>query len=283
MPACLACGSSCAHKFCSRKCVFAAAKGKRPTVTAKKPCATCGDIFTPKSNRQTYCSDACRRGTSLCKVCGNTFLRTKHTTGSYCSSKCWYADDKIHTNLKVICKKCKKEFRRKGSYQQYCSKECATKAATIHSREKLCEKCQTKFYARRPSRRFCSHKCGAAWRVDGKGRATLGTVRVNDAGYAMIKIGHDYPGATAAGWMLHHRYVYQEHRRQTQPEFVLQSEEIVHHKNGNRQDNSIDNLELTIKGHKGTFKHVPGQRVEDLLRYLINRHPEIARRLMDEQ
>lgn len=61
-------------------------------------------------------------------------------------------------------------------------------------------------------------------------------VSKGDYDYAVVK-GH--PKATKYGYVLHHRIVMENHLGR-----LLNKNEIVHHKNHNRKDNRIDNLEV---------------------------------------
>lgn len=57
-------------------------------------------------------------------------------------------------------------------------------------------------------------------------------------GYVLLKI-PGYPNSVN-GYILEHRYVMEQHLGRS-----LRSDEIVHHKDKNKQNNSLDNLELT--------------------------------------
>ena len=76
-----------------------------------------------------------------------------------------------------------------------------------------------------------------------------GTQRVTKGGYIRVK--------TSNGWQREHTMVMEQYLGRT-----LLEHELVHHKNGQRDDNCIQNLELC------TYSQPPGQRVSDKLEWI---------------
>jgi len=76
---------------------------------------------------------------------------------------------------------------------------------------------------------------------------------ITPQGYVII-VRKGHPNATTNGGVLEHRWVMADHLGRP-----LRDDEYVHHRNGIRNDNRLENLELWCSSQP------PGQRVEDLL------------------
>lgn len=74
-------------------------------------------------------------------------------------------------------------------------------------------------------------------------------VNKGDYNYALVP---DHPNCTKNGYVLEHRIVVENHLQR-----LLTKEEIVHHINGNKKDNRIENLE--VMNYKEHVKHHKSQ------------------------
>ncbi len=85
--------------------------------------------------------------------------------------------------------------------------------------------------------------------------APPGSGTKNADGYILLSK-KDHANAMKCGRILEHVYVMSEYLQRP-----IRKDERIHHKNGIRSDNRIENLELW------TLSHPPGQRVEDKLKW----------------
>lgn len=135
------------------------------------------------------------------------------------------------------CECCGEEYSSKWWKQKFCSKICYTK---MHSHKTFIEY------------RIANN---IDLSIPKKPKAPNGSGHREPNGYIYItKMRH--PNATKSGRIYEHTYVMSEHINRP-----LIKGESVHHKNGIRDDNRIENLELWHKGQPA------GQRVEDKINW----------------
>jgi hypothetical protein len=146
---------------------------------------------------------------------------------------------KMNTSYYTVhCWTCKQEITKPYSGQRFCD-ECREKARGIH----ICQACGKEFRGKGSSytNKYCSSRC----RYEGKKRR-----QVTQHGYVLINVGASTPGARYDGRMLEHRYVFQQYLG-----IPLQPWEMVHHRDGNKENNDIENLELRIGPHGKGASH----------------------------
>lgn len=190
-----------------------------------------------------------------CPKCEREFV-SQQKKRKYCSIKCACdaRNDGIRKKQTKICCCCKLEkdvssfsfkSKERGTLRFEC-KECHSKKLKnkpIDWKEK--EKIRSRKKSRKKLGLDVNFKGLYKYPVDEKTRY------ISDNGYVMI-YRKNHPNSYSRGRIAEHIWIMSEHLGRP-----LREKENVHHKNGIRDDNRIENLELWSKNQP------PGQRVED--------------------
>lgn len=135
---------------CSRSC------SSKASIEKEHRCASCGEIFVPKTHRQIYCKKPIER---TCEVCGNTYTaycgdaERRTCNKKTCVSKLKHQMmESYYTKTERICKLCGKPYNPTNVAQVYCKK--------IHPMS--CKICGKTFYVDTSKVYFattCSKEC----------------------------------------------------------------------------------------------------------------------------
>jgi len=187
-----------------------------------------------------------------CLTCKQTFHAAEKDR-KYCSPTCRVIGLR-KTPSSQECPTCHKTFRPRHR-QIYCSIACGLTRRTgprFHLRSitpRPCKQCGTIFRPKWSKTDLCSRECSGKW----SGRNKPGKY-VTTKGYVLVRK-PDHPASGVTGYVMEHRLVMEAHLGR-----LLTSKEVVHHRNGVKDDNRLENLELmTKKAHDGLPK--PRNRV----------------------
>ena len=118
-----------------------------------------------------------------------------------------------------------------------------------------CERCGKPYHRRRVSSRFCSQAC--SWATNGGRNRKQESWWTNDRGYIEGRVWVD----GVQRFVKHHRWVMELALGRR-----LSRNEVVHHENGNKSDNRLDNLRLIPYGEHSRLHHTGAKRSEEARR-----------------
>lgn len=176
------------------------------------------------------------------------FYREKH--GSYgVRSRCKECFERLRQESKRTyrCGHCGKEYRRPPSrVGQFCSISCS---ADAKAKIVACANCgKLVRYSLSRIRKYCSQACMGRHR-SGANHPTWALRRTERTGYVTVFV-PNHPNRNSHGRIFEHRLVMEQSLGR-----LLKSNETVHHINGNRADNRIENLQLRTGMHGPGIVH----------------------------
>lgn len=197
---------------------------------------------------------------SKCSHCGCKFISRADHNQIYCSRKC---AGSAKVRAKGNCLYCNKEFEKRRSSSKYCSVTC--QAAARVTRVKVeCAKCGLEFEvwpSKVTKRNYCSRDCHIQWWREncpaGDRSHNWKGGRTYMDGYVWVTVGRNNR--------------VQEHRLVVEQTFDIKlgKDDIVHHINGDKTDNRIENLQIMTRGEhlivhnpRGWNSQIPNQRSE---------------------
>jgi hypothetical protein len=113
------------RRFCSRQCRGESVRKVRP-----RPCAGCGEAFTPVREGQLCCSYKCSRDhrrpeARACEFCKKGFQPERVNGPRFCSRACSGAARRTSSGLlDRMCGSCPKVFHPKSERHRFCSRAC---------------------------------------------------------------------------------------------------------------------------------------------------------------
>lgn len=165
----------------------------------------------------------------------------------YCSRVC--ADQVRAKHCPKPCKQCGDVFKPKNAQSRFCSRACSNRVPRERSvgppvkyHPKPCATCGTTYKPPTARSKFCSTACAGRARRSGKpSKEPTGYLRRYEPGHPM---------ANKTGRIREHRRVMAEHLGR-----ALLPTEHIHHINGIKDDNRIENLEVMSNSEHQRLHH----------------------------
>jgi endogenous inhibitor of DNA gyrase (YacG/DUF329 family) len=206
-----------------------------------------------------------------CAVCGKEVekylsqIKENKTGRFFCSKECQHKGGvKPRTVPRKPCERCGNLFVAYGDRSgRFCSKACYDAWQRRRRVERICEQCGTTFdrppaYETRQVARFCSRACEAESRIkrpldrQHNGRPAI----LDKMGYVRV-YEPTHVKAMKGGWVFEHRLLMERHLNRS-----LAQDEHVHHINGVKDDNRLENL--VVLGHSEHSSLTGRERTEAL-------------------
>ncbi len=213
----------------------------------KRICVYCKKEFKsyPSETRKKFCNRECQkeftRRSTPCPICGKEIISSPSTIRhkKYCSKECREKDYLIETKC-VICanifkvKKCYVNVKTLNN--RCCSDKCKKDFKKLNSinKEYICSGCSRIFFGYRHNKthlKFCSQDCSKKFMRGEQSPFFSNGATVTSGGYRAILVGEKY--------ILEHRLIMEEHLGRK-----LERDEHIHHKDGDKLNNKLENLEL---------------------------------------
>lgn len=199
----------------------------------KKRTEQCLNEYLANPKKCLYCEEAISFEKRSNKFCNSSCAASYNNKGILRNKKYYEIIRLQQKDKEKICLHCNKTFYPKRKRQKYCSIKCGNEKGRKDLKEKIEKEERFKKYnvpITQLDEYQSLNKERFGWKIEG-------IVKKDDYLYAIVK---EHPNAIKHGYVLLHRIIMENHL-----ERLLNADEVVHHINGNKFDNRIENLQLT--------------------------------------